>query len=279
MTMTTITLQSISRFAASMQENERASATISKYTFDLKQMMEFFDGQKITKIRLLEYRNHLKDLYQIQTVNSKISAINSYLDFCGLSNHKMKLFRIQKKIFMEEKRELTKKDYMKLLAEAKIRNKRLYYIMKVIGGTGMRVSELSYITVKAVMEGKAEVYLKGKQRVIILQKELQNQLKEYIREHGIESGAIFSTKGGKPVDRSNICHDMKKISSAANVEGSKVFPHNLRHLFARSFYEVEKNIAHLADVLGHSSINTTRIYIMRSVREYERAMRRIQLNL
>lgn len=190
----------------------------------------------------------------------------------------MKFLKVQKRMYMDEKRELTEQDCRRLLETASRTGKsQLYFLMLVLYGTGIRISELPFVTVEAVYQGNAEINMKGKYRVIIFPKNLVRQLKEYSKDAGIKSGCIFRTKSGKCLDRSNICHSMKKICREAGVDQSKVFPHNFRHLFAKSFYAIEKNLAHLADILGHTSIETTRIYVASSLKHYEKVMNRMRI--
>ena len=185
---------------------------------------------------------------------------------------------LQRQAFLQESRELSKDEYERLLTAASAKKKeRLYLLILTMGSTGVRISELLYITVEALKNGRAEICMKGKNRTVILQKELRKKLLQYAKEQGIESGHIFRTKSGKPLDRSNIYHDMKKLSNEAKVDSSKIFPHNLRHLFARTFYAIEKNLAHLADVLGHSRIETTRIYVAASVAAHEKILSQMKL--
>ncbi|MFQ7877526.1 tyrosine-type recombinase/integrase, partial [Enterocloster sp.] len=196
----------------------------------------------------------------------------------GLEAHKVKFLKVQKRMYMDEKRELTEQDCRRLLETASRTGKsQLYFLMLVLYGTGIRISELPFVTVEAVYQGNAEINMKGKYRVIIFPKNLVRQLKEYSKDAGIKSGCIFRTKSGKCLDRSNICHSMKKICREAGVDQSKVFPHNFRHLFAKSFYAIEKNLAHLADILGHTSIETTRIYVASSLKHYEKVMNRMRI--
>jgi len=179
---------------------------------------------------------------------------------------------------VEEYRELSRDEYRRLLGAAKDRgDDRLYHVMIAICGTGIRISELKYITVEAVRNGRAEISMKGKERLLLIPKALKNKLLQYAARNKIFQGCLFITKNKKPLDRSNIWHDMKRLCQAARVNEQKVFPHNLRHLFARSFYAIEKNIAHLADILGHSNIETTRIYVAASARTCKRTMDKMQL--
>ena len=258
-----ITEADVERFQKEMMENEKAEATIKKYVREAECLKNFLNGSCLTKEILLNYRDRLIKNYQAQTVNGKLSAVNGFLEVIGLPALRLKFFRVQRRAFIDEKRELTEAEYRRLLM--------------TIAGTGIRISELRFITVKAVKKGRAEIRLKGKTRTILLTKELRSRLLKYISQCGISNGCVFRTRSGRPLDRSNVCHDMKKLCRDAAVDPNKVFPHNLRHLFARVFYAVEKNLAHLADVLGHSSIETTRIYVAASAREYEKTLCRMRL--
>lgn len=260
-----------------LYENEKSPATIEKYKREIQRFLDFLKERDLTKELLVEYREALQKEYRIRTVNGKISAINSFLKFLD-SELRMKFFRVQKNPFVEEKRELTEGDYKKLLKTAREEGKeRLYYIMLTMAATGVRVSELKYVTVEALKKGKVEIYLKGKNRVILIPKELKQKLLHYAGKENIKKGIVFRTKNGAAVDRSNICHELKKLCETAHVEKEKVFPHNFRHLFARTFYRVEKNLSYLADILGHSSIETTRIYVAASEGAYRRTLNKMHL--
>ena len=273
-----ITEADVERFQKEMMENEKAEATIKKYVREAECLKNFLNGSCLTKEILLNYRDRLIKNYQAQTVNGKLSAVNGFLEAIGLPALRLKFFRVQRRAFIDEKRELTEAEYRRLLSAAKAQgNNRMYCLLMTIAGTGIRISELRFITVKAVKKGRAEIRLKGKTRTILLTKELRSRLLKYISQCGISNGCVFRTRSGRPLDRSNVCHDMKKLCRDAAVDPNKVFPHNLRHLFARVFYAVEKNLAHLADVLGHSSIETTRIYVAASAREYEKTLCRMRL--
>lgn len=273
-----ITEADMEKFQKGMLENEKAEATIKKYVREAECLKNFLDGRCLTKEILLEYRDWLIKKYQAQTVNGKLSAVNGFLDAIGLSALRLKFLRVQRRAFIDEKRELTEAEYRRLLSAAKAQgNNRMYCLLMTIAATGIRISELRFITVKAVQKGRAEIRLKGKTRTILLTKELRKRLLKYISRCGISDGCVFCTRTGRPLDRSNVCHDMKKLCRDASVNPKKVFPHNLRHLFARVFYAVEKNLAHLADVLGHSSIETTRIYVAASAKEYEKTLCRMRL--
>ncbi len=275
---TTITQKNNSDFKQFLIETEKSKATIEKYVREVQQLFIFLCGREITKQRILEYRELLQQRHKARTVNGKLSAINAYLDFAGLACNKVRLLKVQRMAFIDENRELTESEYKRLLRAAKNKdNERLYFVMLTICNTGIRVSELKYITVEAVKNHRAEISLKGKNRIVILHGNLRNQLLQYAKKYGITSGCIFRTRSGKSLDRSNICHDMKKLCAIARVDQNKVFPHNLRHLFARSFYAIEKNLSHLADILGHSSVETTRIYVATSIKEHERIIQKMKL--
>lgn len=276
--MNIITKQKMREFEDTLYLNEKSRATINKYVRSVHRLAEYLDGRALTKQRLLEYREYLRTKNKAQTVNGELSAINAFLEFCGWQECGVKFLKVQKKVFLEESRELSQSEYKRLLTAARRRgNERLFLLMLTVCGTGIRISELVYITVEAAKCGRAEICMKGKTRVIVLQKELRNKLIKYAKAQGIESGHIFRTKSGNPLDRSNVCHDMKKLCEEAVVETKKVFPHNLRHLFARTFYSIEKNLAHLADILGHSRIETTRIYVAVSAETHERILNRMNL--
>ena len=275
-----ITGQEIEEFRVYLRENERAAATIQKYIREIELLSEYLNEESITKEKLLQYRELLRDRYQAGTVNGKLSAINAFADFAGMGNCKVKLLRIQHRPFIDESRQLKETEYRKLLLAAKrMKKERLYYMILSICGTGIRVSELQYITVEAVKGGKTEISMKGKNRTILLSKELLIKLEDYIEKYHISSGSVFQTRNGNPVNRSNICREMKSLCAQAGVDQTKVFPHNLRHLFTRKYFEVEKNISLLADVLGHSSIETTRIYVAASASEHEKILERVHLIL
>lgn len=275
-----ITSSVIRDFRDDMRKKEKAKATIHKYAREIEQLENFLRGKPITKDAILEYRECLQKRNQVQTVNGKLSAINSFLSFIGLDCLRLKFLRIQRRAFIEENRELTEPEYKQLLEAARNEgNNRLYHLMLTVAGTGIRISELQFITVEAVKKGRAEIRLKGKSRVVLIQKDLGTRLIKYSKEEGIHAGHIFRTKNGNPLDRSNVCHDMKKLCKSTGVNPKKVFPHNFRHLFARTFYAIEKNLAHLADILGHSSIETTRIYVAASAKSYERTLCKMHLIL
>ena len=273
-----ISIKKVGEFENNLIMNEKSLATIKKYIKEIRNFLDFLDGGDITKTRVMQYRAALQPEYKAQTINVKLSAVNAFLDFIGRQECRVRFIKVQKKSFVEEEKELREEEYKTLLLSARERGKiRLYHILLTLCSTGIRISELKYITADAVRQGRAEIDMKGKHRVILLPNELKNKLKEYMDQKNIRTGSVFITRNGKPVDRSNIFHEMKRLSAYAGVKPKKVYPHNLRHLFARSFYAVEKNLSHLADILGHSSIETTRIYIASSYRNFDRIFDSMQL--
>ena len=261
--MKKITNSAIKRFTAYLKSEEKSNATIEKYIRDVTAFARWLSGGELSKSSVLEYKEQLIKTYAPASVNSIISSLNSFFIFIGEYGLRVKKLKIQKQIFAKNEKELTKSEYERLIFAAKTSgNSRLNLIMQTICGTGIRVSELKYICVESLKSGRAEVSMKGKHRIIIIPRALCRLLKKYAAEQNISSGSIFVTKSGKPIDRSCIWKLMKSLCKRANVDKSKVFPHNLRHLFARTFYAVEKDIVRLADILGHSSVNTTRIYTM-----------------
>lgn len=274
--MRTIKIETIESYKKHLTEEEKSHATIEKYIRDITSFCEWINRRSIEKKTVLEYKEMLVSAYSPRSVNSILSSLNSLFDYLGWYDCKVKTLKIQRQIFSDKDKELTKAEYMRLLQAAK-RNKRLYYLMQTICSTGLRVSELSYITVDTIMRGQANIHCKGKMRTVILPKQLCKILKQYIKEQNIKSGAVFVTKSGKPLDRSNIWSDMKKLCNSAGVSRNKVFPHNLRHLFARTFYSLQKDIVRLADILGHSNVNTTRIYTMESGDIHRRQIERMGL--
>jgi len=258
--------------------DEKSKATVEKYLRDLRRFKDFAEGRAIDKALVLEYKSELSINYELSSANSMIAALNAFLRFAGWQDCCVKQFRIQKKAFCSEKKELSKAEYMALIKTAENRkNKRLSLLIQTICGTGIRVSELRYITAEAAQKGEAVVSCKGKIRRVFIVLALRKKLLRYAKEQGISSGMIFVTKNGKAVDRSNIWSEMKKLCNESGVSPDKVFPHNLRHLFARTFYGIEKDIAKLADILGHSSINTTRVYIISAGAEHRRKMENMRL--
>lgn len=274
-----ITKEKIEEFKHYLRLEEKSENTIEKYLRDIHAFWKYVGEQIVTKELAIAYKEHLlSDEYAVRSVNSMIASLNSFFTFAGCEHLKIKTIKEQRQIFCSEDKELTKEEYTRLLNAAERNgNKRLNLILQTICGTGIRVSELKFITVESVKKGEAFVFCKGKRRSVFIVKALQKKLLKYAAEQKIESGCIFITRTGKPVSRTNIWRDMKKLCKDANVNPNKVFPHNLRHLFARVFYGIEKDIAKLADILGHSSINTTRIYIISTGSEHRQRMENMRL--
>lgn len=275
-----ITKQTIKSFEKYLVENEKAEATIQKYMRDIRYFAESIAEQTLDKLVILNYKAMLEKDYAIRSANSMLAALNAFLRFAGWQDLCVKQFKVQKEAYCSEEKELTKAEYTALVRAAEEKkNERLSLVVQTICGTGIRVSELQSITVEAVRRGEAVVSCKGKTRKIFIVKALQKKLLRYAMEQGITAGILFVTKYGKPLDRSNIWRQMKDLCAQAGVSSQKVFPHNLRHLFARTFYSIEKDIAKLADILGHANINTTRIYIITSGAEHQRRMENMRLIL
>ena len=275
-----ISEKEIGRFAACLREEERSAATIEKYRREVMRFSAWLEGREITKELAVAYKNRLSEVRTAAGVNGAASALNAFFAFMGWQDCKLKAAKLQRRIFREEAKELTAAEYRRLLAAAEgKRDQRLLLVMEAICSTGIRVSELRFFTVEAARLGQVEVANKGKTRTVFLPGKLQKLLLKYAKERGIPSGPVFVTRSGKPLDRSNIWKDMKALCDAADVAPSKVFPHNLRHLFARTYYQLEKDIVRLADILGHSSVNTTRIYTMESGRTHRRQLERMKLLL
>lgn len=269
--------QDIRNFQEYLIHEEKSPATVEKYLRDVRAFLAFAQRMAVTKELVMSYKEMLITKgYAVRSINSMLASINSLLNFIGCNECKVKNLKTQRQIYCPEEKELTKGEYMRLLKAAK-EQPQLKLIMETICGTGIRVSELQHFTVEAVGTGEISVCCKGKTRTILLSGKLKKLLLNYAKKNGIRTGAIFVTKRGKPLNRSNIWAKMKKLCEAAGVKSSKVFPHNLRKLFARTFYGIEKDIAKLADILGHSSINTTRIYIMTTGGEHRRQLERLGL--
>ncbi len=273
----TLTNERIREFANFLCREEKSAATQEKYLRDVRAFCEYVAGGEITKELMASWKKHLVEQgYAVRSINSMLASVNSLLDFLGLSNCKVRNIRLQQQTYCAEDKELTKAEYLRLL-EASKKNEQLNLVIQTICGTGIRVSELRYFTVETIKHGEVTVDCKSKTRTILVPGKLRNVLLNYAKRHGITAGAIFITRTGKPLNRSNIWAAMKKLCESAGVKPSKVFPHNLRKLFARTFYGIEKDIAKLADILGHSSINTTRIYIMSTGREHRQKIERLGL--
>lgn len=273
-----ITAKMIAEFKEHLVLEERSEITVEKYIRDVKAFAKYAQNNAVTKETVIAYKKHLQENYAVRSVNSMLASINSLLAFLGWPDLRVKSLKLQQQVFCPEEKELTKAEYTRLCRTAERKhNERLNLILQTICGTGIRVSELQYITVEAVKQGEAIVNCKAKMRSVFIVKELKQKLLRYAAEQNIKSGMIFVTRTGKPISRTNIWREMKALCEEANVNPQKVFPHNLRHLFARVFYGIEKDIAKLADILGHSSINTTRIYIISTGTEHRQRMENMRL--
>lgn len=273
-----ITKDSIDGFKMHLIEEERAKSTVQKYEFAIKAFSDHLNGKEFSKIDILDYRSKLLLKKSASSVNGEISAINAYLKYVGMEEYRVKFLKIPHNTFVKKEKELSEGEYRKLLQTSKkMGKKRLYCIIMTLCSTGIRVSELPFITVESLRVGNAQVTLKGKTRSVVLPKKLVRHLKGYCDEMNIKSGIIFRTSSGKPVDRSNIWKEMKRLSIAANVDRRKIYPHNLRHVFARAFYKIEKDLAYLADIMGHTSVETTRVYTAMSIARHERILNRMRL--
>lgn len=270
---TTITNEQIRSFALHLHEDEKSEATVEKYIRDVSAFSSFLRERELTKQEVMEYKKQISENYAPASVNSMLVSINSFLDFIGFHDFRVKLLKIQRQMFVSEKKELTAAEYRRLLKAAQ--GTRLALVIQTICETGIRVSELEFITVEAVECGRAVVDCKNKTRVILIPTALRKILLQYTKKTGVKAGSVFVTKTGKKLNRSNIWRDMKALCERANVDQEKVFPHNLRHLFARTFYSLERDIVRLADLLGHSSINTTRVYTIETGREHFNCLERM----
>ena len=265
-------------YETALREAEKSAATMEKYLHHVRQFVAHDAGRRIDKALVLEYKTRLGKLYAPSSANAALAAVNGFLRFWGFESCCVKPFKVQKQVYCSEEKELTREEYVRLIKAAKEKSsERLALLLESICATGIRVSELPYITVEAVARGEAVVHCKGKTRTVFLPAALQKKLRRYMQSQKIQSGPVFITRTGKPMNRSNIWREMKALCERANVAPSKVFPHSLRHLFARTFYSIDHDVAKLADLLGHSNINTTRIYIITTGAEHRRKMETMRL--
>lgn len=273
-----ITHELLQKYTDWLKEQEKSAGTIELYCRNIKALKVFLNGRSASKTELIMWKEKLMEKYAPASVNAMLAAVNSFLDYCGWNDSKVKPLRIQKEIFSREEQELTREEYLRLIQTAeRSGNKRLSLVMQTICSTGIRVSELQAVTVEAVAAGRAVVSCKGKTRIVFIPDKLRRALSAYIKKQKRTAGAVFQTKAGRPLNRSNIWRDMKKLCAEAGVEPEKVFPHNLRHLFARIYYTLEKDLSRLADILGHTSITTTRIYTMESGSVHRRQIEKMGL--
>lgn len=276
-----MTQAEIQRFLAHLRREERSPGTLAKYRRDLLAFAARLpQGGRVDKEQVLAWKEEMARRYAPSTVNSMIAALNGFFAFQGWHGCRVKALRQQREIFREKARELDKGEYLALLAAARRRgSQRLYHVMQTLGATGIRVSELVFVTVEALAAGRALVHCKGKRRAVLLPKNSAGHSRDTAGPGVSPPGPVFVTRTGRPVDRSNLWREMQALCSRAGVEARKVFPHNFRHLFARAFYALDKDLAKLADLLGHASIETTRIYIMESGAEHKRQVERLGLIL
>ena len=274
-----ITREALGKFTLMLRERERSPGTIEKYLRDIRAFAAWLGGAEVTRERAAAWRDSLLERgYAPVTVNSMVAAVNQFFAFLGWEDCKVKALKIQRKLFRDDRKELTREEYQRLLDSAhELGRERLALLLETICATGIRVSEVKYITVEAAQAGRAEISLKGKLRTILLPGKLCRKLKKYARQQKTASGEIFLTRSGKSLSRRQIWAEMKRLCKAAGVAPSKIFPHNLRHLFARTFYRVCRDVVKLADVLGHSSIETTRIYLISTGAEHANILRKMHL--
>ena len=272
-------LEHIQAYADHLRLEEKSAATVEKYLRDVRAFARWLEGREITKERTAAWKTHLVERgYAPASVNAMLSALNSLLDFLGFGECRVKFLKVQRRMFRDDSRDLTRSDYNALTAAAKAQNKtRLALLMEAICATGIRVSEVKYLTMEAARRGRAEVSLKGKIRTILIPGKLCRKLLQYGRAQKIASGEIFLTRSGRGISRKQVWAEMKAVCRKAGVADSKVFPHNLRHLFARALYQASRDVVKLADVLGHSSIETTRIYLLSTGAEHARQLARLGL--
>lgn len=275
----TSTVEQIREFSRYLREEERETATIDKYSRDVKDFFIWLKDREISRERIAEWKQHLRRVGRKPvTINGKLSALNKFLSFLGRNDCRIKYLKIQRRLFRSTEKQLSKQEYIRLLETAhSLGRERLALLMETICATGIRVSEVKYITAEAIRAGRTEIALKGKIRTILLPGKLCRKLKKYAGKRKIVSGEVFLTRNGKGMSRRQIWAEMKSLCEKAGVAPSKVFPHNLRHLFARTFYRVCRDVAKLADVLGHSSIETTRLYLISTEAEHVRQMERMGL--
>ena len=272
-----ITEETVNEYLFFLVEEEHAAATIKKYSHSLNSLKDFLDGKEVTKQAVIEWETELCQTHKKTSVNSMLVAVNGFFAYFKL-RIKMKLLKIQQTAFVPKNKIMTQTDYERLIRAAMAENdEQLALVMQTLGSTGIRISELKFITVETALDGKADVTNKNKTRIVFICSDLQNLLLGYAKKENITTGSIFITRNGKPLDRSNIWRKIKNLSEKANVEKSKLFTHNFRKMFAKSFYTESKDIAKLADVLGHSNISTTRIYIMESGDEHLRIIESLKL--
>ena len=273
-----ITSRQINAFRCALENEERSELTVKKYLRDVRKFQVFIDGAYFDKQSVIEYKQELEQRFKVSSANSMLAALNRMFEFCGWSELRVRAIKVQKSLYSEPERELSRDEYSRLLQAARqSNNERLGLVMQAICSTGIRVSELRYFTVESLKRGKTEVVGKGKRRMVFFTRQLSKRLLAYAKQEDIASGPIFLSSRGNPLNRHSIWADMKSLCNDAGVAPQKVFPHNLRHLFARTFYALEKDLLRLADILGHSSVNTTRIYTAECGATHIRLLERLPL--
>ena len=266
--------EQIGAFREYLNQRENADATIKKYITDISTFLRYLNNEStIDKQKLLDYKEWLLRRYAVSSANSMLAALNQFLEFLELDFLKVKRIKVQKSLFLQEEKELTREEYRKLVQTALAEGKeQLALCMETIASTGIRISELEFFTVESIRRDYIEIVNKGKYRRIFLPKVLRQKLLFFARKNGIRRGAIFITRTGKKKCRSNIWREQKALKEKAGINGNKIFPHNLRHLFARTYYSITKDLAGLGDLLGHSSLNVTRIYTSNTGKIYQKQL-------
>ena len=273
-----ITEETIDNYCEWLAGREKSEGTIRKYRYYLQKFMEHMNGRSVDKGSLLIWKQYLRNHLAPITVNGALTALNGFFRFYRWEDCEVRFLKITTSPFSQESRELSKEEYLRLVDAAfRKGNERLSLLLQTVCSSGIRISELKYVTVEAVQKGKAEIECKGRIRTVLLTRQLCNMLAEYAKRKGIMQGMIFITRRGNALDRSNIWREMKALSMAAGVESDKIFPHNLRHLFARTYYEIEKDLSKLADILGHSDVNTSRIYTKESGTRHRQQLEKLGL--
>ncbi len=273
-----VTERRIKKYLAFLAEQEKSPATLGQYAHSLRRLTGFLQGGPLTKAATIAWKESLTRQYAPASVNAMLAAANGLFAFYGWAHCRVRPLKIQKDLFCRTENELSEGEFARLVCAARqCGNQRLVLMLQTLCTTGIRVSELQFITAEAVRQGRAAICCKGKRRVVFLPKKLRRVLQKFLHKQKRTAGAVFVTKTGKPLDRSNIWREMKRLCKLANVAPGKVFPHNLRHLFARTFYSMEKDLSRLADILGHSSTNTTRIYMVESGAAHARQVERMSV--
>lgn len=274
-----LTENQLKKYIEYLRSEEKSKATIEKYQRDITKFLTYATDKPISKELVMQFKEFLSKKYKVSSVNSILVAVNLFLDFIKKDNCKVKLYKVQRRVLGFEEKELTREEYNKILAISKVKNEKLFYLIQTICCTGIRVSELEFITVESLNRRKVSINNKGKTREIVIPNKLNEALKRYCQKKHLKKGTIFITKNNKPLNRSNIWRMMKSLCKEAKVDQNKVFPHNLRHLFSLTYYRIEKDIVRLADILGHSSIETTRIYTTTCNYDYQKTFNKMNLLL